>query len=276
MYEDLYHILHEEIIDEVVFATPIFALHKIKPSLEVCEQMGINCRIVIDTYNYASKFKMFIDGILDIPLISFSYRERTYSLWVKRMLDIVISSVLLVVLSPFFLLTSYIIRKKSPGSAIFKQMRSGLNGRKFVMYKFRTMFDGAEALRSQLQEFNEVSGPIFKIEQDPRITKVGKYLRKTSLDELPQLYNVLKGDMSLVGPRPLPLIESSQITGRERRRLSMKPGMTGMWQCNGRSHSHYEGLIRMDLEYVDNWSLLLDLKLLFKTIPIVMKCIGAM
>lgn len=277
MYEDLYRILHEEIIDEVIFATPIFALHKIKPSLEVCEQMGINCRIVIDTYNYASKFKMFIDGILDIPLISFSYRERKfYSLWVKRLMDILVSSVVLAGLSPIFLIISYIIRKESPGPALFKQVRSGLNGRKFVMYKFRTMIAGAEALRSKLQKFNEVSGPIFKIEHDPRITKVGKYLRRTSLDELPQFYNVLKGDMSLVGPRPLPLVESSQITGRERRRLSMKPGITGMWQCNGRSHSHYDNLIRMDLEYVDNWSLLLDLKLLIKTIPVVIRCIGAM
>jgi len=276
-YEDLYSILHKEIIDEVIFATPIFALHKIKPSLEVCEQMGINCRIVIDTYDYASKFKMFVDGILDIPLISFSYRERKfYSLWVKRLMDISISSGLLILLSPFFLITNYIIRKESPGPAIFKQVRSGLNGRKFVMYKFRTMIDGAEALRSKLQKRNEVSGPIFKIKLDPRITKVGKYLRRTSLDELPQLYNVLKGDMSLVGPRPLPLIESSQITGRERRRLSMKPGITGMWQCNGRSHSHYENLIRLDLEYVDNWSLLLDIKLLIRTIPIVIRCIGAM
>ncbi len=275
--EDLYRVLHEEIIDEVVFAMPIFALHKIKPSLEVCEQMGINCRIVIDTYNYTSKFKMFIDGILDIPLISFSYRERKfYSLWVKRLIDILVSSVLLVMLSPVFLIISYIIRKESPGTAIFRQVRSGLNGRKFVVYKFRTMIDGAEALRSQLQELNEVSGPIFKMKHDPRITKVGKYLRKTSLDELPQLYNVLKGDMSLVGPRPLPLIESSQITGQERRRLSMKPGITGMWQCNGRSHSQYEDLIHMDLEYVDNWSLFLDLKLLIKTIPVVIKCIGAM
>jgi exopolysaccharide biosynthesis polyprenyl glycosylphosphotransferase len=277
IYEDLYQVLHKEIIDEVIFATPIFALHTIKPSLEVCEQMGINCRIVIDTYNYASKFKMFIDGMLGIPLISFSYQERKfYSIWVKRLMDILISSVLLAVLSPVFLIISYIIRKESPGPAIFKQVRSGLNGRKFVMYKFRTMIDGAEAFRSELQKLNEVSGPIFKIEHDPRITKVGKYLRRTSLDELPQLYNVLKGDMSLVGPRPLPLVESSHITGRERRRLSMKPGMTGIWQCNGRSHSHYDNLIRMDLKYVDNWSLLLDLKLLIKTIPVVIRCFGAM
>lgn len=276
-YDQLYQVLHKEIIDEVVFATPIFALHKIKPSLEVCEQMGINCRIALDTSNYTSKFNMFIDGILDIPLISFSYRGgKYYSLWVKQVLDILVSSILLLMLSPIFLLISFLIKRDSSGPAIFKQVRSGLNGRKFVMYKFRTMVNDAEALRPKLQQFNEVSGPIFKIKDDPRITNVGKILRRTSLDELPQLFNVLKGDMSLVGPRPLPLLESCQITGQERRRLSMKPGMTGIWQCNGRSQVEYEHLIRMDLEYVDNWSLLLDLKLLIKTIPVVAKCIGAM
>lgn len=275
--DDLYRILHEEIIDEVIFAMPIFALHRIKPLLEVCEQMGINCRIVIDTYKYTSNFKLFVDNILDIPLISFSYREKQFlSLGIKRVIDISISAGLLAILSPLLLVIGILIRKQSSGPALFQQVRSGLNGRRFVMYKFRTMVDGAEALRDQLKDCNEVSGPIFKIEDDPRITKLGKYLRRTSLDELPQLWNVLKGEMSLVGPRPLPLVESFQITGRARRRLSMKPGITGMWQCNGRSHCEYDDLICYDLKYVDNWSLLLDIKLLIKTIPVVIRCIGAM
>lgn len=277
MCDDLYRVLHNTIIDEVIFATPIFALHKIKPSLEVCELMGINCRIALDTYNYTSKFNMFIDGILDLPLISFSYQsQKSYSLWIKRFIDIVVSSILLIILSPLFAFIAILVKRDSPGPAFFKQIRSGLNGRKFVLYKFRTMVNGAEALRSQLQQLNEASGPIFKIHNDPRITRIGKFLRRTSLDELPQLYNVLKGEMSLVGPRPLPLIESTQITGQERRRLSMKPGVTGIWQCHGRSHARYERLIRMDLEYVDNWSLILDFKLLVKTIPVVARCIGAM
>jgi lipopolysaccharide/colanic/teichoic acid biosynthesis glycosyltransferase len=220
---------------------------------------------------------MFVDGILDIPLISFSYRgKRYYSLGIKRALDIVLSSLLLGLLSPVFGLIAFLIKRDSPGPAVFKQVRSGLNGRKFVMYKFRTMVEGAEALRTGLQEQNEAGGPIFKLKKDPRVTKIGKVLRRTSLDELPQLFNVLKGDMSLVGPRPLPLVESCQITGKERRRLSMKPGMTGLWQCNGRSQAHYGHLIRMDLEYVDNWSLLMDFKLLIKTVPVVIKCVGAM
>lgn len=276
--EDLYRILHEEIIDEVICALPMFDLYRIKPSLEVCELLGINCRIVIDNYNYTSKFKLFMDNILDIPLISFSYREtqQFLTLAIKRAMDITISAGLLLFLSPVLFVIGMLIKKQSPGPAIFKQVRNGLNGRRFVMYKFRTMIEGAEALRKQLLNRNEVSGPIFKIENDPRITKIGKYLRQTSLDELPQLWNVLKGEMSLVGPRPLPLVESAQITGRERRRLSMKPGITGLWQCNGRSRNQYEDLICYDLEYVDNWSLLLDFKLLIKTIPIVIRCIGAM
>ena len=174
------------------------------------------------------------------------------------------------------LLIALLIRLQSPGPAIFKQERNGLNGRRFVMYKFRTMVNGAEAMREKLLAKNEASGPIFKMEHDPRITALGRVLRRTSLDELPQLWNVLKGEMSLVGPRPLPLVESSKITGRERRRLSMKPGITGLWQCHGRSRCQYEHLISFDLEYVDNWSLLLDMKLLVKTVPVVIRCIGAM
>lgn len=275
--DELYRILHEEIIDEVIFATPIFALHTIKSSLEVCEQLGINSRIALDTYSDSSKCQMFIDNMWEVPLISFSYRSRKYySLGMKRCMDIVIAGISLTLLTPVLLLIALLIKRDSRGPVLFKQVRSGLNGRKFVMYKFRTMVDGAEALRDQLQSLNEVSGPIFKIKHDPRVTKIGKVLRRTSLDELPQLLNVLKGEMSLVGPRPLPLVESAQITGQERRRLSMKPGITGIWQCNGRSAAHYEHLIRMDLEYVDNWSLFLDLKLLVKTIPVVVKCIGAM
>ena len=276
-FHDLTRVLHEEIVDEVICAIPIFALHKIRPSLEICEQMGINCRIVLDTDSYGSNFKMFVDNILDLPLISFSYREKQFlSLGVKRMMDVVISASCLLVLSPALMIIAGLIRWQSPGGALFKQVRSGLNGRRFVMYKFRTMIKDAEALREKLLEENEASGPIFKIQHDPRITKIGGYLRRTSLDEVPQLWNVLKGEMSLVGPRPLPLVESEQIAGRERRRLSMKPGITGMWQCNGRSSSTYEHLIDMDLEYVDNWSLVLDLKLLLKTIPVVIRCIGAM
>ena len=276
-FQDLARVLHEEIVDEVICAIPIFSLHKIRPSLEVCEQMGINCRIVLDTNSYSSNFKMFVDNILDLPLISFSYREKQFlSLGIKRLMDVTISATCLFVLSPALALIAGLIRWQSPGKAFFKQIRSGLNGRRFVMYKFRTMVENAEAMRGQLLEANEASGPIFKMRHDPRITEIGGYLRRTSLDEIPQLWNVLKGEMSLVGPRPLPLVESEQITGRERRRLSMKPGITGMWQCNGRSQSDYEHLIAMDLDYVDNWSLLLDLKLLIKTIPVVIRCIGAM
>jgi len=278
MYEDLYRILHDEIIDEVVFASPIFALHKVRPLLEVCELMGINSRIVVDACNETSNFRLYLDNILDISLLSFSAsREAQFvNLGLKRAMDMAISLILLTILAPVMLVIAALIRLQSPGPAIFKQVRSGLNGRRFVMYKFRTMINGAEALRNKLKAQSEVSGPIFKMAHDPRITSLGRFLRRTSLDELPQLWNVLKGEMSLVGPRPLPLVESTQITGRDRRRLSMKPGITGLWQCHGRSNTQYEHLISFDLEYVDNWSLLLDIKLLMKTIPVVIRCIGAM
>lgn len=190
----LYQVLHQEIIDEVIFTTPIFALHRIKRSLEVCELLGINCRIFIEKYDEASHFKMFIDSIIDIPLLSFSYREKQFfSLGLKRLIDLFVSGILLLILSPLLLALGIMIKRESPGPAIFKQVRSGLNGRKFVMYKFRTMIDGAEALRNQLFKQNQIVGPIFKMEDDPRITLLGKYLRRTSLDELPQLWNVFKG-----------------------------------------------------------------------------------
>ncbi|PID56049.1 hypothetical protein CSB45_13190 [candidate division KSB3 bacterium] len=275
-FQHLSRVLHEEIIDEVICVLPIFSLHKIRPALEICEQMGISCRIVLDTESCTSNFKMSVHNILDLPLISFSYREKQFlSLGIKRMLDIVVSACCLLLLLPVLALIAGLIRQQSPGRALFRQLRSGLNGRRFVMYKFRTMVDNAEALREQLLDENEASGPIFKMRHDPRITKLGGFLRRTSLDEIPQFWNVLKGEMSLVGPRPLPLIESERIIGRERRRLSMKPGITGMWQCNGRSDADYDCLIAMDLEYVDNWSLGLDLKLLLKTIPVVIRCLGA-
>ncbi len=278
VYEDLYRILHEEIIDEVILASPIFALHKVRPLLEVCELMGISSRIVVDACNETSNFRLYLDNILDISLLSFSSsREAQFvSLGMKRAMDMAISAVLLTLLAPVMLLIAALIRLQSPGPAIFKQVRNGLNGRQFVMYKFRTMINGAEALRNTLKAQSDVSGPIFKMAHDPRITTLGRFLRRTSLDELPQLWNVLKGEMSLVGPRPLPLVESTQITGRDRRRLSMKPGITGLWQCHGRSNTQYEHLISFDLEYVDNWSLLLDIKLLMKTVPVVIRCIGAM
>ena len=180
---------------------------------------------------------------------------------VKRLLDIVISAFLLVILSPLALITAIAIKIDSPGPVHFVQERVGLNKRKFRLYKFRTMVDGADKKQCDLEDLNEVCGPVFKIKNDPRITPVGKILRKTSIDELPQLFNVLKGDMSLVGPRPLPVRDYNGFNEDwQRRRFSVRPGITCLWQVNGRSNTSFEHWMELDMEYIDTWSLMLDFR----------------
>ena len=191
---------------------------------------------------------------------------------VKRSLDIVISALLLVILSPLALITAIAIKIDSPGPVHFVQERVGLNKRKFRLYKFRTMADGADQKQCDLEDLNEVCGPVFKIKNDPRITPVGKILRKTSIDELPQLFNVLKGDMSLVGPRPLPVRDYNGFNEDwQRRRFSVRPGITCLWQVSGRSNISFEKWMELDMEYIDKWSLWLDFTILTKTIPAVLR-----
>ncbi|MGI6226470.1 MAG: sugar transferase [Peptococcales bacterium] len=196
---------------------------------------------------------------------------------VKRIIDIIISGLGLVILGPFLILIALLIKVDSPrGTIIFKQKRVGLNGRIFILYKFRSMIPEAEQQKDSLKNLNEMSGPVFKIKNDPRITKFGRFLRKTSIDELPQLINVLKGEMSLVGPRPLPVAEMSEIEESiYRKRLSVKPGITCIWQISGRNNINFEKWMEMDMQYIDNWSLGLDLKILFLTIPAVLIAKGA-
>jgi lipopolysaccharide/colanic/teichoic acid biosynthesis glycosyltransferase len=176
-----------------------------------------------------------------------------------------------------FLLVALAIRLTSPGPVIFRQERAGLHGRPFTMLKFRTMASDAEQRQADLMELNEMKGPVFKIENDPRITPLGRFLRRTSIDEFPQLWNVLRGEMSLVGPRPLPLYEIDRIEkDAQRRRLSVKPGLTCLWQISGRNGiTSFEEWVALDLKYIDNWSLWLDLKILLKTIPVVLRGSGA-
>jgi len=179
-------------------------------------------------------------------------------------------------LFPLLLLIALLIRLDSPGPVLYRQTRVGLNGRRFRFYKFRSMVQGADVLKADLSAQNRMNGPVFKMEKDPRVTRVGRLLRKTSLDELPQLFNVLKGDMSLVGPRPNLPEEVAQYKGWQRRRLSMKPGITGLWQVSGRNLIDFNEWMKLDLEYIDSWSLGLDLKILLKTIPTVLRGKGAM
>ena len=195
---------------------------------------------------------------------------------VKRMMDILFSLFLLVIFSPLFLVSAVLIKRSSPGPVFFAQERVGLNKRRFRLYKFRTMIPDAERKLAELECFNELSGPVFKIKNDPRITPIGKFLRKTSIDELPQLYNVLIGDMSLVGPRALPVRDYNGFDQDwHRRRFSVRPGITCLWQVNGRNNIPFDQWMELDLEYIDNWSLWLDLKILLKTIPAVISGYGA-
>ena len=206
----------------------------------------------------------------------FAGKMSGWSLEIKRLLDFCISLVLIIILLPFFLLIAAAIKFSSLGPVLFIQDRVGLNKRRFRLYKFRTMVPDAETKLDELEHLNEVSGPVFKIKEDPRITKIGKFLRRTSLDEIPQLFNVLKGDMSLVGPRPLPERDYNGFNADwHRRRFSVRPGMTCLWQIKGRSNVTFNEWMEMDLQYIDGWSLWLDLKILAKTIPAVVRGSGA-
>ena len=194
----------------------------------------------------------------------------------KRALDVAGAGFGLVALSPVFLLLAVLVKASSSGPVFFSQPRAGKGGRWFRCFKLRTMEQDAEAVKPALQGRNEMNGPVFKLRSDPRVTRLGRVLRKYSRDELPQLWNVLRGEMSLVGPRPLPVRETARLTAEQRRRLSVKPGMTGLWQVSGRnSIADFNRWVELDLEYVDNWSLLFDLKILLKTVPAVISARGA-
>jgi lipopolysaccharide/colanic/teichoic acid biosynthesis glycosyltransferase len=199
-----------------------------------------------------------------------------YRLAIKRAIDIIGAAVGLIVLAPILLIVAIAVKITSPGPIIYAQDRCGHNKRPLRMYKFRSMLVGADQLQSTLEELNEASGPVFKIRHDPRITPVGRLLRKSSLDELPQLWNVLRGDMSLVGPRPLPWRDVRRIVRpSDMRRFSMRPGLTCLWQVQGRSNLDFQRWVELDLEYIDTWSLTLDLRILLKTIPAVVSGNGA-
>jgi exopolysaccharide biosynthesis polyprenyl glycosylphosphotransferase len=196
-------------------------------------------------------------------------------LFAKRMLDVAIAGILLVLGMPVVLGIALAIKISSGGRVLFAQTRCGLNGRRFTLYKFRTMVEGAEERRAELEHLNEMDGPVFKLRRDPRVTWLGRFLRKFSLDELPQLWNVLRGDMSLVGPRPPIPEEVAKYQRWQRRRLAMKPGLTCLWQISGRNEIDFDRWMQLDLEYIDSWSPSLDFKILLKTIPVVLSGRGA-
>ena len=275
-FGDMTGILHRNVVDHVVFVVPRLWFEKIEDLIRMCEIEGIPASVVVDLYELKlAKAKQ--TEFFGIPMLTFeSAPNKAWELFVKRTFDIVVSGLALIILSPVFLIIAILIKATSKGPVFFKQKRCGLNGRKFEFYKFRTMEKGAEEKLAGLQKFNEMDGPVFKMKGDPRITKVGVFLRKFSLDELPQLWNVLEGDMSIVGPRPPIPAEVDKYDNWQRRRLSMRPGLTCLWQTSGRNEiKDFNQWMKLDLQYIDSWSLWMDLKLFFKTIPVVLLAKGA-
>ncbi|MBN2719103.1 MAG: sugar transferase [Deltaproteobacteria bacterium] len=267
--------LHNTPVDEVVFFDPFTSPSDNRPLLKACEELGIPAcfSIGLDQPTQAApRFAMQYD----MPFVLFDVApKRSDLLAVKHTFDVIAAFFLIVLLSPLMLITSLAILLSMGRPVLFFQKRAGRYGREFQMYKFRTMKNDAEGQRDQLLAQNEMSGPVFKVTRDPRVTMLGRLLRRSSIDEIPQLFNVLQGAMSLVGPRPLPVMEQQQIQGWRRRRLSMKPGITGIWQVSGRSNIDFERWMQMDLDYIDNWSLGLDISILLKTIFVVMRANGA-
>jgi exopolysaccharide biosynthesis polyprenyl glycosylphosphotransferase len=273
--KDLPEMLHRHAIDEVIFVVPRLRLHHIENAVCACETEGVKATIAMDLFDLkiARSYQTDIDGI---PFLTFkTTNSKEFQLFIKRAMDIVLSGLGIILLSPLLLIVSILIKLTSSGPVLFKQRRIGLNGREFVFIKFRSMYDGTDRKLSELVALNEMEGPIFKIKKDPRVTPVGRILRKFSIDELPQFFNVFVGHMSLIGPRPPLPKEVEQYKSWQRRRLSMRPGLSCLWQIRGRNNIDFDEWMKLDLEYLDNWSLWLDFKILIKTIPVVLFGIGA-
>jgi exopolysaccharide biosynthesis polyprenyl glycosylphosphotransferase len=273
--DDLPRILADEVVDEVIFVLSRRQLEEFEESFLLCSELGIRARVAL--FFPHMKARVVMEELEGIPLLTFTNTPGApFPIFVKRLLDLTVSVVGLVVLSPLLAATAILVKLTSRGPILFKQVRCGLNGRHFTLYKFRTMFVGAEDRMDQVAHLNEVTGPAFKARRDPRITPLGRLLRRLSIDELPQLANVLIGQMSLVGPRPPLPAEVTQYERWQLRRLSMKPGITGLWQVSGRAGlDDFNRWIALDLAYIDQWSLWLDLKIMLKTIPAVLLAQGA-
>ncbi len=274
---ELVELLHRHSVSRVIFAAGHTHMNRLQEAIGACEIEGVEAWMLAD-FIKTSIAKPTFDVIGSRPMLVFrTTPEVCWALLVKNVFDRLAALVIICFALPFFIFAYIGIRLSSPGPVIFRQQRGGRHGRPFTMFKFRTMRTDAEALRAKLAEQNEMSGPVFKVQNDPRIFPFGRWLRKTSIDELPQLFNVLQGSMSLVGPRPLPLYEVENFeSSAQRRRLSVKPGLTCLWQISGRNNvKSFEDWVKLDLEYIDNWSLWLDFKILLKTVPTVLFGLGA-
>ena len=276
-FAGLSEFLRRNVVDEVAIYLPLRSFYEHAAQVAaLCEQHGIVMRFASDIFGLKTARSRTEEFEGDHHIAAYTAVRDGWPMLIKRVLDVAISSILIVLLAPLFAVVALLIKFSSDGPIFFNQERLGLNKRRFLIHKFRTMVPNAEEMMAALEDQNEVSGPVFKIKNDPRVTPIGKFVRRTSIDELPQLFNILKGDMSLVGPRPLPARDYAGFNEDwQRRRFSVRPGITCLWQVNGRSAIPFEQWMRLDLQYMDEWSLWLDLKILARTIPAVLKGSGA-
>ncbi len=274
--EHLQELVIQHTADQVFFFLPKDWAGNVEPYLQKCEELGVTARLLLDWYDLAlSKTELSFLG--DVPMLTFHTVSLNQSqLLLKRTLDIVGGLFGVIVTGLLSIVVAPLIKLTSPGPVFYSHKRVGQNGRIFQMYKFRSMVEDADQKLEELKEQNELSGAVFKMKNDPRITPVGKFLRKTSLDEFPQFWNVLRGDMSLVGTRPPTVDEVAEYERYHRRRLSIKPGLTGLWQVSGRNDiTDFEEIYTLDVQYIDHWSLTLDMKILFRTVWTVLTGKGA-
>ena len=274
--ENISECLKEHVVDEVIIAIPRSMLNDAEPIVLACEEEGIKLRFMADVFNvHVAKISLTMVGQTPLLTLEPVAQDQT-QLLIKRIFDFSVTLLSLPVILPIITLAGIAVKLDSPGPIFFVQQRVGFKKRYFPMYKMRSMYVDAEERLKEIEHLNEADGPIFKMKNDPRVTKVGNFIRKTSIDELPQLFNVLRGEMSLVGPRPMSIRDVDLFDkGIQRRRFSVKPGLTCIWQISGRSDLPFHKWLDLDLEYIENWSLWLDLKILLKTIPSVLLSKGA-
>ncbi|HEX7653175.1 MAG TPA: sugar transferase, partial [Verrucomicrobiae bacterium] len=275
--QSLVDLLHEHSANGVLLSARHAQLDRIENIIQICELEGVEAWLVADFFATQIARASF-DEMAGHPLLIFrSTPETSWQVMAKLLLDFFGAALLLLFAAIPMAVIALLIRFTSPGPILFRQQRSGLNGTPFTIYKFRTMVTNAEQFKHELAAMNEMTGPVFKVSNDPRITPLGRILRKLSLDELPQIFNILRGEMSLVGPRPLPVDEVKRFNDlAHRRRLSVKPGLTCLWQISGRNKiTDFNEWVRLDLEYIDNWSIWLDVAILIRTVPAVFLGSGA-
>ena len=274
--DDISHVLRDNVVEDVIVAVPRKMLGDLQSIIDACQEEGVRLRFMADIYDFRAA-RIRLTQVNNIPLLSFEPVAREEGgLLAKRVFDLVVTLAAMPVLLPPLLLIAVAIRLDSKGPVFFTQDRIGFHKRPFKMYKFRSMVPDAEARMDEVEHLNEADGPNFKVENDPRITRLGRFIRKTSIDELPQLFNVVLGDMSLVGPRPMSRRDVGLFDkGIQRKRFSVRPGITCLWQTSGRSDLSFDDWLRLDLEYIDSWSFWLDIRILLKTIPTVLRGRGA-